>query len=136
MRTTHGGRRGAPLSLEPASVLVHPEQVLHHPTMTDDEKRALLSSWASDRRAIEDAPTLRRLDSGAIVPVADVLAALAAIPAKEGQAVANKGWAAASRRQRPALVPWRRVRTAGPDHDPPTGGRAAIRLVPLSSVNA
>lgn len=136
MRTTHDGRRGAPLSLEPASVLVHPEQVLHHPTMTDDEKRALLSSWASDRRAVEDAPTLRRLDSGAIVPVADVLAALAALPSTEMPMVAETGWAASARRQRPAQVPWRRVRTRRQDDDPPKGGGAAIRLVPLSSVNA
>lgn len=136
MRPTQNGRPGAPPSLEPASVLVHPEQVLHHPTMTDDEKRALLSSWASDCRAVENAPTVRRLDSGATVPVTDVLAALAALPTGEAPALAGDGSNAAPRMQRPVLMPCRRGRTRLQDGDPPTGGGAAIRLMPLHSVNA
>ena len=81
MRTLQGTRPGAPPSLQSVSVLVHPDQVLHHPSLSVEEKRALLSSWASDRRAVENAPALRRLDSGATVCVDEILAALAALPA-------------------------------------------------------
>jgi hypothetical protein len=41
-----------------------------------DAKRALLADWASDRHAIEGAPALRQLESGAIVKLADILRAL------------------------------------------------------------
>jgi hypothetical protein len=35
--------------------------------MSDAEKRELLAAWVSDARAIQNAPTLRRTDSGEIV---------------------------------------------------------------------
>lgn len=79
MRTTRGERPQAPPSLLSEAVLVHPDQVLEHPSMRAEDKRALLSSWASDRHAVENAPGLRRLDSGAVVAVDDILAALAAL---------------------------------------------------------
>ena len=44
--------------------------------MTTDEKRALLASWASDRRVIPDNPALRQLDDGRRVTIDDVLDAL------------------------------------------------------------
>lgn len=79
MRTTRGERPQAPPSLLSEAVLVHPDQVLEHPSMRAEDKRALLSSWASDHHAVENAPGLRRLDSGAVVAVDDILAALAAL---------------------------------------------------------
>jgi len=39
--------------------------VLHHPSLSHAARRVILASWASDVRAVEDAPWLRRLDNGA-----------------------------------------------------------------------
>jgi hypothetical protein len=55
---------------------VSPRDVLENPEMTLEEKRALLASWASDARAVANAPALRQLDNGAIVLIDDVLDAL------------------------------------------------------------
>jgi hypothetical protein len=42
----------------------HPSEVVSHPVLTLNEKRAILASWASDACAIEMVPTLRRLPGG------------------------------------------------------------------------
>lgn len=142
MRTTRGERPQMPSSLQSESILVHPDQVLDHPFMSNEEKRALLSSWASDRRAVENAPALRRLDSGAIVPVDAILAALAALPADpppldQGAGWQGTGWTASERRQRPFPPPWRKARGKPDGGKPPRGGaRAALRLVPAFDLNA
>ena len=64
----------------PGRVFSHPAEVVRHPGLTREEKRAILASWASDACAVEDAPALRRLP-GASEPVwvDDVLAALRAL---------------------------------------------------------
>lgn len=63
--------------LRPAVGFQHPRDVLKDPLLSPDDKRAVLSSWASDACAVEDQPTLRRMvGSEAPVPLADVLAAL------------------------------------------------------------
>ena len=54
----------------------HPDEVLEDQGVNREAKRALLAAWASDRHAIEGAPTLRQLESGAIVKLADILKAL------------------------------------------------------------
>ncbi|MFG1190725.1 hypothetical protein [Xanthobacter flavus] len=136
MRTTRDGRPQAPPSSQSNVVLVHPDQVLDHPSMSDAEKRALLSSWASDRHAVENAPALRRLDSGAVVPVDDILAALAALPADPPSLDQDAGWTAMERRQRPFLPPWRKARWRVKGGSPPSGASAALRLVPAFDVNA
>src|SRR5215213_4461789 len=61
-------------------VFSHPAEVVRHPGLTREEKRAILASWASDACAVEAAPALRRLP-GASEPVRvdDVLAALRAL---------------------------------------------------------
>jgi hypothetical protein len=46
------------------------------PKLTTAEKKAVLASWISDARAVENAPSLRRLDSGAVVEVDAILHAL------------------------------------------------------------
>src|SRR5690349_6463653 len=61
---------------EACAFYVSPRDVLQDPSMTVDEKRALLASWASDARAVTDAPALRQLENGAIVFIDDVLDAL------------------------------------------------------------
>jgi hypothetical protein len=59
-----------------ASIYTGPDDVVGDPNLTADDKRAVLASWVSDAKAIEDAPTLRRLDSGAVVEVGAILEAL------------------------------------------------------------
>lgn len=54
--------------LNPAAVFDHPRDVLKDPDLTTQEKRAILSSWASDACAVDSAPTLRHLP-GAKAPV-------------------------------------------------------------------
>ncbi len=56
--------------------LNHPEQVVSDPTLTLEQKREILASWASDRRAVLDKPNLRQLDSSAILKVEEILEAL------------------------------------------------------------
>jgi hypothetical protein len=46
--------------LHPAAIFRHPRDVLSDPDLTRHEKRAILSSWASDACAVESAPQLRR----------------------------------------------------------------------------
>lgn len=66
--------------LHPGTVFEHPRDVVHHPTLTLSEKRAILASWASDASAIASCPALRAPD-GLKGPVAidDVLEALCAL---------------------------------------------------------
>lgn len=65
--------------LSDAAVLTRPEDVMGHSRLTQAQKREILASWASDTRAVYNQPTLRKLDNGAIVQVADVLRALRAL---------------------------------------------------------
>jgi hypothetical protein len=46
--------------LHPASAFDHPRDVLNDPDLTRHEKRAILSSWASDACAVASAPALRQ----------------------------------------------------------------------------
>jgi hypothetical protein len=53
-----------------------PYDVVKHPTLEPEVKRAILASWASDRAAVKDRPELRRPPGlKRPVPVRDVLAA-------------------------------------------------------------
>jgi hypothetical protein len=63
--------RAAPLRGAPA-IYTHPDEVLSDPKLAPAEKKALLASWISDARAVENAPTLRQLECGAVIEV-DVL---------------------------------------------------------------
>lgn len=67
----------------------HPDDVLRDGTLDRNEKRAILSSWASDACAIESMPALRQLP-GAEQPVAfdgimDALRSLDRAAASEGK---------------------------------------------------
>src|SRR5256714_9169794 len=66
--------------LHPASAFDHPRDVLNDPDLTRAEKRAILSSWASDACAIASAPGLRH-PPGAKQPVTfdDIIDALRAL---------------------------------------------------------
>ena len=67
-------RRKSPA--DTAAIYTHPDDVTSDPKLTTAEKRAVLASWISDARAVENAPSLRRLDSGAVVEVDAIRRAL------------------------------------------------------------
>jgi hypothetical protein len=50
--------------LNPAAIFDHPRDVLNDPDLTKQEKRAILSSWASDACAVESMPGLRQPPGG------------------------------------------------------------------------
>ncbi|MEI9803985.1 MAG: hypothetical protein WDN48_05360 [Pseudolabrys sp.] len=50
--------------LHPAAAFSHPSEVVNDPDLTLNEKRAILSSWASDACAVEAAPALRKGPAG------------------------------------------------------------------------
>ena len=63
--------------LHPTRFFLHPRDVVRDDTLTTAEKRAILSSWASDARAIESMPALRQIPgSDCVVPFDDVIDAL------------------------------------------------------------
>ena len=69
-----------------------PADVLSDPLMPKEAKRALLAGWASDLRAVENRPALRRLDDGTLLQIDDILDALKALdrptePAKRRNSV-------------------------------------------------
>jgi len=54
--------------LHPASAFDHPQDVVKDPDLTTAEKRAILSSWASDACSVESQPAVR-MPPGAKHPV-------------------------------------------------------------------
>jgi hypothetical protein len=62
-----------------ATIYTHPMDVTSDTTLTIAEKRAILASWISDARAVEDAPSLRRLDSGAVASIDEIRQALVSL---------------------------------------------------------
>lgn len=54
----------------------HPSEVVTNAAISKERKRAILAAWASDAHSVENAPGLRQIESGAIVSLADILAAL------------------------------------------------------------
>jgi hypothetical protein len=83
--------------LNPAAVFSHPSEVLNDPDLTRQEKRAILSSWASDACAVESAPQLRQ-PPGTAEPVSfdDILDALRSLdddpPPRPGGARMRLRW--------------------------------------------
>jgi hypothetical protein len=73
--------------LRPAVGFDHPSDVLKDPLLPLEEKRAVLSSWASDASSVRDEPTLRWL-LGTPEPVAllDIREALERLDRESGLA--------------------------------------------------
>lgn len=107
--------------LDPA-IYTAPDDVVGDPSLTTADKRAILASWVSDARAVENAPTMRHLDSGSVVEVETILEALRALDRTVGGVV---------------RLPTRPVRADDPDDDgpPPTPARAGTPPRPIH-VNA
>ena len=73
--------------LHPADAFEHPSEVVHDPDLTLNEKRAILSSWASDACALEAAPEFRELPRGRAVLFDDIMDALRSLDTSDGQPV-------------------------------------------------
>ena len=70
----------------PARAFDHPDEVVHNPDLTLNEKRAILASWASDACAVEAAPALRRPPgSSRTVKVDEILEALRTLDREVGE---------------------------------------------------
>ncbi len=66
--------------MEELSDFRRPFDVARHPTLEPEVKRAILSSWASDRNSVESQPRLRQpAGLSTAVPVEEVLSALRAL---------------------------------------------------------
>jgi len=101
--------------LHPAHAFDHPDDVVHDPDLTVNEKRAILASWASDACAVEALPALRRPPGGRqVVAVDAVLDALRALDKLAHDDSPQSAWA---RRQvrRETLAEFRRRRLSDPD---------------------
>jgi len=94
--TSHPGPASARVELNPSTNFMHPADVVADQWLTLADKRAILAAWASDVRAVPDAPGLRQLDNGAVVRIDDILQALRSLD--EGADTANM----VSRVSRPA----------------------------------
>lgn len=55
---------------------LRPADILKDASLTTAQKRAILASWASDARAVPDAPSLRRMDDGTTLDIDTILDAL------------------------------------------------------------
>ncbi|KPH67084.1 hypothetical protein ADT71_03015 [Novosphingobium sp. ST904] len=62
----------------------HPFEFMERPQLEPEVKRAILASWASDARAVEDRPDLRR-PPGASEPIrlVDIMSAMRSLDARE-----------------------------------------------------
>jgi len=71
--------------IQPARHFRHPRDVVRDAILTTAEKRAILSSWASDACAIESMPALRQIPaSGRVVKFDEVIDALQELDGKAG----------------------------------------------------
>ena len=70
--------------LHPARAFAHPLDVVRDRDLTSNEKRAILASWASDARALEAAPALRRTQEGGAIQSDEIMDALRVLGREAG----------------------------------------------------
>lgn len=123
----------------PGDVFRHPREVLKHPTLSYEEKRGILASWASDAHAVESFPSLRCLPGSRaeVVPVDTVLAALTDLDAREDAGLGKRqsGKPPAQRRSRPfskVRHAFRPCRSDDDDDPPPCSAAIMPRPRPPS----
>jgi hypothetical protein len=121
-RSFQSGRSPAPPY--EAAIYTHPSDVSNDPELTTEEKRAVLASWISGARAVEDSPALRRIESGAVVHVDDIRRALVALDELEPDRKGDGKRLRLSGRSRSVISRW--LRRVDPlngsndnDDDPP-----------------
>lgn len=98
--------------LQPAAHYQTPNAVVNDPDLEPHEKRAILSSWASDLYAVESCPWLRDVPGlNDTLRLSDILAALRGLdeddddppPSGRGRNANPQGWHAAIIAERSAL---------------------------------
>jgi hypothetical protein len=107
-----------------AATYTDPSDVTSDPKLTTAEKKAVLASWISDARTVERAPSLRRLDSGAVVDVDSILQELVSLDEPAPDPKGDPKRLPPSDRRRGVISRW--CRRVGPpngsndnDDDPP-----------------
>jgi hypothetical protein len=95
-----------------AAIYTHPEDVTSDTTLTTAEKRAVLASWISDARAVENAPSSRRLDSGAVLEVEAIRQALVSLDDVAPRRVSDRKPLPPAGRRYSVISKW--LRRAGP----------------------
>jgi hypothetical protein len=102
-----------------ATIHTHPMDVTSDATLTIAENRAILASWISDARAVKDVPPLRRLDSGAVVPLDEIRQALVSLDELMlGARETDSHRSLHFERRRGAVAKWlRRISPANRSHD-------------------
>ncbi len=120
-----------------AGFFSHPEDVLSDTSLSIADKRAILASWASDSRAVKNAPTLRQLDNGAVIGIDDVLQAMTRLDETEAQPRTLRPWRISFVRRRgspilplPREPSWRRGRDDD-DDPPPSAAAVAVPRPPM-----
>ena len=113
---------------------MNPDDVVGDRSLTQAEKREILAAWASDVRAVPDAPALRLLDNGAIVRIDDILRALRSLDVGE-DAQQAKSYARRPFMDRRVRFPSRlklvlRRNWSDDDDDPPPCPAMIARLPP------
>jgi hypothetical protein len=81
--------------------VAYPSEVLADPTLTLEQKRAILASWLSDKHAVPDAPRWRLLENGAFVDIEDIQQALYALDDAEAEEVGARQTAFPRAQKRP-----------------------------------
>ncbi|QJP12985.1 hypothetical protein G3545_04530 [Starkeya sp. ORNL1] len=114
-----------------------PQEVLNHPSMSVEAKRATLASWASDRHAVPNFPGVRQLENGSLVSLAEILQALRELDDEPGPETSSNlvSLVEFRGRHRARSMPWR-VSTPRPDDDPPPRPAAASFPVSYLKVDA
>jgi len=113
-----------PSSIDLGALCYDPHEVIHNAGLSIAEKRQILSSWASDARAVPDAPALRKLDNGSVVGIDDILTALQALDRHDLSESRLPNLYASWPRRRPVqtagwLPAWFRRNRNDDDDDPP-----------------
>jgi hypothetical protein len=70
--------------LHPAQAFAHPLDVVRDADLTFNEKRAVLSSWASDACAVETTPELRQMPGCRSIRFDDIMDALRVLDREAG----------------------------------------------------
>jgi hypothetical protein len=78
--------------LRPAIGFNHPSDVLKDPFLDDAEKRAILSSWASDASSVKEQPSLRwLLGTPEPVPFSDIREAMSRLDRRSAHQTPSNG---------------------------------------------
>ena len=105
----------------------HPGEVLNDGELSREEKRILLASWVSDAFSIENSPSLRQLESGAVIGVDDIMEALKSLDEPRREPVLKSSQSFARRTAKPTV----KRRNRNPEDDDESPPPAAGARMPL-----